>query len=268
MARWNNLMEIFKLLDKSNCRECYEPTCMAFAAAVFQGKKRLAECTHLDRETVACCSGEGSVVQEMEKEREAALEDLKKRIADVDLAAAAERLGGRFSDGRLTLKVLGKDFSVDRQGRLFSDIHVHAWIAAPFLNHILTSSGVPPSGRWLPLRELRGGKTWHRLFGQRCEAPLKQVADTYTELFEDMIHIFNGRQVENRYASDISLVLHPLPKVPLLICYWKAEEGLDSNLHLFFDDTAEAHLHIEALYALVAGLVRMFEKLAQRHGWR
>jgi len=52
MAQFNNTMEIFKLLDKSNCRDCNKPTCLAFAAAVFLGQKRLDECPHLDKEII------------------------------------------------------------------------------------------------------------------------------------------------------------------------------------------------------------------------
>jgi hypothetical protein len=146
---------------------------------------------------------------------------------------------------------------------------------------------MPTSGKWVPLRELKKGKNWYRLFGQRCEKPLKRVADTYTDLFEDLIHIFNGRQVEKHYAADISLVLYPLPKVPILICYWKPEDGLESSLNIFFDSTAEDkpedglesslniffdstaedNLKIESIFALSVGLVRMFEKLALRHGY-
>jgi hypothetical protein len=194
------------------------------------------------------------------------VEQLKRKIASIDISSSAQRLGAKFSDDKLTIKIFGKDFSVDSKGNLSSDIHIHPWVAIPTLNYIIGSAGRSVSGKWVPFRELEGGKTWYRLFGQRCEKPLKSVADTYTDLFEDMIHIFNGRQVENHYASDISLVLHPLPKVPILICYWKPEEGLESSLNIFFDSTAEDNLNIESIYALGTGLVRMFEKIALRHG--
>ena len=52
----------------------------------------------------------------------------------------------------------------------------------------------------------------------------------------------------------------------MLICYWRPEDGMESDLNLFFDSTAEENLNIEPLYTLVAGLVIMFEKLALRHG--
>ncbi len=52
MSRFNNVMEIFKLLDKSNCRECFEPTCLAFAGAVFKGQKHLGECPRLSADII------------------------------------------------------------------------------------------------------------------------------------------------------------------------------------------------------------------------
>ena len=266
MAQPKNTMEIFKLLNKSNCRECGEATCLAFAAAVFQGRKRLDLCPHLDDAVIPRFDGSDARKKTLEEEQAEAIAALKKKVAAVDLSSAAERLGASYSGNRLTIKCLGKDFSIDSKGEISTDIHVHPWIAVPVFNYVIGKTGVPVKGNWVPVRELEGGKTWYRLFGQRCEKPLKKVADTYTDLFEDMIHLFNGRQVENHYASDISLVLHPLPRLPMLICYWKPDDGLESDLYIFFDSTAEQNLNIESIYTLGAGLVIMFEKLALRHG--
>jgi len=266
MDQFKNPMEIFKLLDKSNCRKCNKPTCLAFAAAVFQGQKRLDECPLLDRKIIQRYGGVVVNQIPLEQMRTESIENLKRKIATIDLRLSAQRLGAQFSNEKLTIKCLGKDFSVDTKGNISTEIHVHAWIAVPVLNYILTGAGAPVSGTWVPFRELEGGKKWYRLFEQRCEKPLKKVADTYTDLFEDMIHLFNGRQVDNHYASDISLVLHPLPKVPLLICYWKPEDDLTSDLNIFFDSRAEENLNIESIYTLGTGLVTMFEKLALRHG--
>ena len=96
---------------------------------------------------------------------------------------------------------------------------------------------------------------------------MKRVADTYTDLFDDMVHIFGGKQVEQQFKSDISVVLHPLPKVPIMVCYWFPEDGLESSLNLFFDETADQNLDIGSVFTLGAGLSQMFEKLALRHGF-
>lgn len=267
MPQINNAMDVFKLLNKSNCKECGQATCLAFAAAVFKGEVKLSECPYLDSDIVRRYGERTEPPRTVERDMDAAVNQLKNRIREIDLASTARRLGAPFDNGKLTLKILGKDFNVDSQGNLSSDIHVHAWVTIPVLNYILEGSGVPPSGNWVPLRELQNGKNWYRLFGQRCEKPMKKVADTYTDLFEDMIHIFNGKQVENHYNSDISLVLLPLPKLPMLVCYWKPDDGLESDLNLFFDSTAEQNLKIESIYGLGTGMVRMFEKLAVRHGY-
>lgn len=267
MNRFSNAMEIFKLLDKSNCRKCNDPTCLAFAAAVFQGRRQLDECPYLGKDVIERFGGKIAKPQNTDREMDETVEMLKRKISVIDFSPSlAEKIGARFSGDKLTLKILGKDFSVDSKGNLSSDIHMHLWVTIPVLSYIINSAGMPVSENWVPFRELKSGKTWFRLFEQRCEKPLKKVADTYTELFEDMIRIFNGRQVENHYESDISLVLHPLPKVPMLICYWKPEDGLESDLNLFFDSTAEENLGIESIFALGTGLVRMFEKIALRHG--
>jgi len=266
MSELKNPMEIFKLLDKSNCGECSKPTCLAFAAAVFNGQKQLDECPHLAREIIERYGGQVADRMTLAQEQQQSMDLLKRKVAGIDLSASAHGLGAKFSNGKLTVKCLGKDFSIDTKGRITTDIHVHSWITIPVLNYIIAGGGVPASGNWVPFRELEGGKTWYRLFGQMCEKPIKQVADTYTDLFEDMIRLFNGKQVENHYNSDISLVLHPLPQMPILICYWRPEDGLESNLNIFFDTTAEENLNIESIYTLGVGLGIMFKKLALRHG--
>ncbi|MCK5311272.1 MAG: DUF3786 domain-containing protein [Desulfobacteraceae bacterium] len=268
MLQFNNSMDIFRLLPKTNCKKCQAPTCLAFSVLVFKGDKQLNECPYIEEEIIEQFDGKIKKRTSAEQDFAEAVAPLKRKIAAIDLSLLGNRLGGKFSGNELTIKILGKDFSVDSKGAFSSDIHINQWIVIPVLNYILNGAGVSASGKWVPLRELAGGKKWYRLFGQRCEKPLKKIADTYTDLFEDMIDIFNGKQVENHYQSDISLILHPLPKVPILICYWKPDDGLDSELNLFFDSNAEDNLNIESIYTLGTGLVLMFEKITLKHGFK
>ena len=260
-------MEIFLLLNKSNCRECGEKTCLAFAGAVFQGRRKIAECPKLDSKTIERFSGSDEDVDNTFVEGADFLEQLKTEIAAADLAEAARRVGAQFANGKLTLKVLGKDFSVDPEGNLYTQIHINPWVAVPFLIYILAGKGLPVTGNWVSFRELKDGKERYPLFRKRCEEAMKQVADTYTGLFDDLVHIFSARQVEKQFESDISVVLHPLPKVPLMICYWQPEDGLESSLNVFFDETADKNLNADAVFTLGVGLAQMFTKLSLRHGF-
>jgi uncharacterized protein DUF3786/putative Fe-S cluster protein len=268
MSQLNNPMAILKLLDKSNCGECGSPTCLAFAGAVFKGQKQIDECPHLDSDIIEQFEKEGRKIAAPKPNSEEPLEQLKIKLSAIDLSSAARRLDAKYANNKLTIKVCGKDFSVDSKGNFSSEIHIHSWITIPLLNYIIDGAGKPVSGNWVSFRELKGGKDWHGFFVHQCEKPLKKVADTYTDLFEDMLHIFNGKRVENHYESDISLVLYPLPKLPILICYWKPEDGLESSLNIFFDSTASDNLNIESIYSLGTGLTTMFEKISLRHGFK
>ena len=261
-----NAMEIYQHLDKSNCRECGEKTCLAFAGAVYTGRRDISECPKLSREIIQQLSGAPANHQTPEESRYEYLKILEKEISNIDLAEAAKRIGAEFHDNRLKLKILGKAFSVDTKGNLSTDIHVNAWVAIPFLNYILYGTGVQPTGNWISFRELKDGKERYPLFRKRCEEAIKQIADRYTDLFDDMIHLFSGQQVEKQFESDISVVLHPLPRVPIMICYWLPEGALASSLNLFFDETADKNLNIDAVYTLGAGLTQMLEKISLRHG--
>lgn len=267
MPRPKNAMEVFQILDKSNCQQCGEKTCLAYAAAVFKGQRKIQECPKLDRVALERFSDGAADSGSIEKEGENYLKKLKNEIARLDLAAAAQKVGAHFSGNCLTLKVLGKDFAVDARGNLSTDIHVNPWVAVPFYNYLLYGQGLPASGQWVSFRELNDGKERYPLFRKRCEEPMQRVADVYTDLFDDMVHLFNGTPVEKQFKSDISMVLHPLPRVPIMICYWRPEDGIASDLKLFFDKTADKNLDIGSVFSLGAGLSQMFAKLALRHGF-
>ncbi len=270
MTKLKSPMDILKLLDKSNCRQCNEPTCLAFAAQVFKGKKKLSDCPKLDASIIEQYGQEDATGEETEKPRtseekvEAHVARLKQKVREMDLSAVAEKLGGVYQYGRLTVKVLGKDFSVYPDGTLSADIHTNPWVSVPVLTYITQGAGKDLTGKWLPFRELKGGSAWSGLFHQRCEKPMKQIADNDYDLFVDLLDVFNGRPVEHLDA-DIARVFYVLPKVAIMICYWLPEEDFDSSLNIYFDEAADENLNLASINAMGSGLGRMFEKLAEKH---
>lgn len=265
MKQIRNAMEVFKLLPGTNCGKCRLPTCLAFSVAVFKGDRWLKECPHLDRSLTDQYEGNSPNWLLMEQEYQKALEPLKLAIAKVDFPSSALRVGGTLSGERLVIKSLGRDFQVLPDGSVVSACHVHAWVSVPLLNYVVSCSGKDPSGRWTPFRELKDGVSWGQLFAEQFEAPLKQVADSNPELFETMVEIFDGHPEPSPIGADISIALRPLPKLPILICYWKPEDGMGSFLKTLVDSTAEDNLNIESIFILCVGLMRMFAKVAESH---
>ncbi|MCX7913024.1 MAG: DUF3786 domain-containing protein [Thermodesulfovibrionales bacterium] len=264
MSKTYTFMDLFNVLPKTNCGRCNVLTCLAFSLLVFKGEKRLKECPFISQDIIERFEGKIDTNKTFEQNLSKIVEQFKAKICNIDLSMAAEKVGGDYEDGKLTIRVLGKPLSIDSQGRIFTDIHMHPWVLYPILSYILNCKGAPLSGIWVPFRELKGGKKWNPLFEQRCLKPLKNLADIHTDLLKDIIDIFSGQEIESYHNSDISLVMYPLPKIPILLSYWKAEEGQQSHINLFFDSNVEENLNIEALYALCNGLVMMFEKIVQR----
>ncbi|RPH43961.1 MAG: DUF3786 domain-containing protein [Desulfobulbaceae bacterium] len=267
MEMFRNAMEIFILLDRSNCRKCGEKTCMAFAGAVLRGQKKLEHCPKIDAATLARYSMVQGQSTAVDDDPEASLVVLRQQVREIDLTETARRVGGEFVNGRLIVRILGKDFSVDTEGNLSSFIHIIPWVSAPFLTYVLHCQGTPVTGEWISFREIKGGRERYPLFQKRGEEAMKRVADTWPDLFSDIVSLFNGRRVEAHFDSDISVVLPVLPLVPLLICYWREADGIDSSLNIFFDQSINANLDVGAAYMLATGLTQMFEKLALRHGY-
>ena len=263
MAELKSPVDVLKVLEKSNCRECGQPTCLAFASAVVRGRKQLGDCPRLDPAAAAA----HSVTRPGESHEQLlaqAMNDIQQQIRDADLAAAAQRIGASLSNGNLCTHVLGKTVCVAPDGTIHTDIHVNRWLAFPLYQWILNGSNHPPSGRWVPYRELPGGKDRYLFFEGRCEKVFKRVADSEPDLFDDMIHIFSGNRVQTHYGSDISVLLHPLPCLPVLFCYWKPGD-MPSDLNVFLDAGAERNIGIESIFTLCTGIANMFENFAYRH---
>lgn len=266
MAELTNHIEVYKLLPKTNCRDCGLPTCLAFAAMVIQQTKKLSDCPHLDASVLEQHAVAGKSQQSVGEAIEDDTKRLEAAVAKMDLDQAAARLGVEHKAGRLRIGCLSKDFWVDANGKVASGCHVNGWVAQPLLRYVAFGQGLEPTGEWVALRDLKGGLDWARFFEHRCEKSLARLVDGYTNLFEDLIDIFDAQPAPEMFDSDIAVVIHPLPKLPVLICYWKPEEGMSSSLNIFFDRSAEQNLGVEFVYRLCMGLVVMFEKIAQTHG--
>jgi hypothetical protein len=265
MAQLKNPLDIYKLLPKTNCRRCYRLTCLAFAAAVVKGEKQLADCPYVEVGAGGQITARVQVREPFGQQREKQLAALRRAVSTLDFAARAGPLGARFEKGRLTVKSLGKDFQIEQSGHVTSECHTHAGLTIPLLGYIVYSNGTDVAGRWIPFRELKKGAPMAALFTRRGEMALKVLADSHTELFEDLVSIFSGQLASEAFEADIAIILSPLPKLPVLICYWKPEEDLASELSIFFDVTADQHLAIESIFELGVGLVMMFQKIVQKH---
>ena len=257
-------LQIYKVLAQDNCGRCGLPVCFAFAAAVVAGSKKLQDCPRLDTQLIESLSGSLQTRAAMEPDQAEFIDRLEEKVARLDLAVVAPIIGADFTGTHLVINSLGKNFLVDQQGEMSSECHIIPWVKAPLLSYLTHPEHQEITGNWISFRELQGGMEWQNLFTSRCENVLKDIADTHPDLFNDLIDLFMGREAGG-FEADISLVLHPLPHFPLLICYQAPDEDLESELTLFFDSCCGVNLHIKSIFTLCSGLVQMFGRIAEIH---
>lgn len=256
-------LEIFKLLDKSNCAACGFPTCLAFAQAVATGQNEASRCPTLSADAVDAITA-GTAGAKPSEGFAASIDTLRKRAAEADLAGNAERLGGKYEDGRLTVRVLGREFHVDANGNVTSFCHINNWIQWLVLTYVSTPDPKKPEGQWVRFSELSGGASAAGYFTKRCEEPLRIIADEHTDVFFELLGLFGGRDVQG-FESDYAVALAPLPNVPMLVLYWRAEDHFPSKLIVMFDPTVDTYLGLELITGIGRGIVEMFQKIIPKH---
>jgi hypothetical protein len=259
-------LDIFKHLNKTNCKECGMPTCVAFAIAVSQGARPITGCPYVSDEAADLFAGIEKASAPNEDDVRDVVKQWQDKIKGIDLAQTAKRLDLPYKNGKLQVDMLGKPFYVNQQGEISANCHINPWLSTVLLSYACHAKGLEPKGEWVTLRQLPGGADWYRLFHQRGEKPLHNIVDNYFDMFSFMLDVFQAEDVTDDFPADLATIVYPVPKVPVLISYSKAEEGLDSNLNLLFDVLATENLIIDGIYFLAAGLVTMFERIAQTHG--
>ncbi len=168
-------------------------------------------------------------------------------------------------DGQVTIELpwLSQRLVVNRTAKkirdLDSDDEVIIYQQLITLHYLNTADGVSLSGKWVSYRDLPGGHAYFSNFCKRANEPLRKFIDREPEAFFTWLRELPGRATD---FGDFSCHLRVLPRVPVLIIYWRGDEEMDSALNVLFDETALHYLSLEDLVVLaqmvIHQLIRMY----------
>jgi hypothetical protein len=69
-----------------------------------------------------------------------------------------------------------------------------------------------------------------------------------------------GVKISGEIKADYVCRFELLPRIPLYLCFWDADEEFQASCKLFVDSSADAYIDIEYLAYLVERFVELFVK--------
>ena len=260
----HTVMELLKTLPRTNCGDCGQATCLAFATHVIKEGEELSRCPHLTEAAQAIAEDiESQQAEGLGRRRESlaiALEALQEKVAPLDLAGLAEGLGVTYGEdnGRpcVDLDYFGHRLRVFKDEVCYPEgVEANPWDAILLYNYLASQGREEPTGKWIAFQSLPNSvsktKTLKRLEGELAA----HFAGKQAQL-EEQAPRLGAMPVKVAEDADLQLVFRPLPKVPVLLLFWEADpnEGFPAQVHFLFDGNVSAFLDLESLLFLVEQL--------------
>lgn len=259
------VLDVFKILPRTNCGDCGQATCLAFATRVVKEGETITLCPYLPEAAAPAVAA----LQEQQqtglgRRRETiaiALEALEEKVAPLDFAiqAAGHGLAYGEENGRpfVFLPFFGHRLRVFKDRVEYPEgVAANPWDAILTYNYLASPGQEPNTGAWISFQSLPNSvsktKTLERLQSQLAEAFAGRLA-----VLEERARTLGGEFATVGEDADLTLVFHPLPRVPILLLYWEADpdEDFPAQARFLFDASVAAYLDLESLLFLVEGLM-------------
>ena len=156
------VMEVLKRLPRTNCGDCGQATCLAFATRVIKEGEDLGKCPHLtagDEFSQLIRSQQQAGVGRRRESVAISLEVLQEKVAPLDLKALAAGLGADYGEeaGRpyLAMPYFGYCLQVFKDElRYPPGALADPWDAILLYNYIASGGSRVPAGDWIAYNSL------------------------------------------------------------------------------------------------------------------
>lgn len=114
------------------------------------------------------------------------------------------------------------------------------------VSYLAQAKAVAPSGHWVKPTDLRSGDIYYR--GSHV-LPLDKLSRSYEGRFDDFAG--QGRLLGGTALAfgDASAMIWPLPRVPVAVIIWKADDEFPGRADLLLDSTCELHMPADLVWS-------------------
>jgi len=259
-----SVIDLYKnFLPKTNCGDCKQTTCFAFATFVITEKYPIENCPHLDQKSI-------SKLHKQLKQQYASGKWLKKDPAKDAMEWAKSRASSiKIED--LPAKIGGRTITVSNEPAhelpYFSDIviitdhditkidgtKVTLYEQVFIYNHIAQGGHVNPTGNWKGFQEFPNTISKIKSMIDHVEKPIAARFSRKTDDLLSEAKKIGGQDISDKIESpDLSIEFLPLPKIPIRLIFHDEirTEAIDADVKLLFDETIVEHLDIESIMFL------------------
>jgi hypothetical protein len=182
-------------------------------------------------------------------------------VCGLPRAEVCRATGAGFDEqaGAYRLRCYGRDFLVNPcdmliscptpEGALFLG-KLKDFFRLAVLWYLANAKEIPPTGRLLRPTDVKGG---HRFTVGTHVLPLDAIAQRFGRDREGFLRLgraYGAEEVPG--TADATLRFYPLPRVPVTLVLWLAEEEFPARADLFFDSTCEFQLALSDVIWAVA----------------
>jgi hypothetical protein len=181
-------------------------------------------------------------------------EGLWQQLIALDGQETAQRAGCRYiaKPTRYVITLLNTEYEVS-----LSDKRVYSRqpsLAAGFIEelcilaYLINAKDLPPADKLVKAQDLPSGQFFFRGLHS---LPTDKLEKTFGHRPEALLEVAERFGTEKCEFGDASIRLNILPRVSITIIIWRACEQFSARASILFDQTAAAHMPLDALWAAV-----------------
>ena len=186
-------------------------------------------------------------------------DNLKSRPPEEAAAATAAEL----DQGRFILPLFSRPYLVDPEHRRIQDIfqpeaQVDYNTGLVLVTHLAKATMVPPAGRMMAPGDLPGGRA---LLAGPHALPLEPITEHFGRNPEALVHRALGLGGEEIDGANAAVCLPGLPRVPMYLLLWVADEEFPAQAKFGMDANILHHLDLDGILALSHLMVQRLTEL-------
>jgi len=234
---------------------------MAFALKVKNAQRKISECPYVKHEVEENLSEEPIVTMENNYKRVS--NELEEEIKHVDLKEAADAIGGNYEDrnggGVIRLKMMNNEYEVRNEG-LFKDNQYcqDSWSKIIIYDYVRMKGNISLTGDWVSLGHFPDAASHSKAFQKKAEEKIAEKFNSNMNGLKVRCKELEGVETQVEIKADYVCKFNLLPRVPMYLCFWEADEEYPASCKLHVDSSAEAYIDIEYLAYLLEWFVKIF----------